>query len=560
AGDDDVYGGDGNDLIATGAGNDYAQGDAGNDTLHGDDGDDFLRGDAGDDSVFGGAGNDTVYGGADNDLVDAGAGDDFAYGGYGDDDVYGGDGSDTITGSDGHDAVYGGTGDDTLQGSSGNDTLVGGDGADVMLGEEDADTFYGGAGDYVDGYETGDDNDTLHVSDVASVSWDPFNGENGTVTFNDGGTLAFYNIENLYVDGSLTASPDHVVSGGAGDDLIDASYAGDPEGDRIDAGDNGIGTDDDVVQAGSGNDTVHAGAGNDAVLGEAGDDLLYGGAGNDTLTGGDGADTLFGGDGRDSIAGGIGDLADGGEGGDDYDTLDLRGHGKPLTNVIYDPLNPENGTVEFLDADGNVIGAMSFENIEHVIPCFTPGSLILTAQGEVKVEDLAIGNRVLTRDNGYQAIRWVGKRHLTRIDLAMQPRLNPIRIRAGALGGALPERDMLVSPQHRMLMTGPRAEMFFGENEVLVAATHLVGEAGVSRVFPNGVTYIHLLFDRHEIIRADGCWTESYQPGDLTLKGMESAQLEELLLLFPDLGEDSTLYPAARLTLKGHEARVLLSI
>ncbi len=329
------------------------------------------------------------------------------------------------------------------------------------------------------------------------------------------------------------------------------------------------GAGNDGLYAGEGNDTVYGGTGNDYIVGDAdvdqlfggtGDDTIDGGTGNDTLTGGDGADIMGGADDRDTFYGGIGDTIDGGEGGDDEDTLDLTGYDPALINIIYDAGNSENGTVQFLDGSGGVSGTLSFSNIEHVIPCFTPGSLILTDKGEVKVENLVEGDRVMTRDNGFQTIRWVGQRHLSRGDLAAQPKLNPVRIKAGALGGALPLRDMMVSPQHRMLMTGPRAEMFFGSREVLVAATHLVGESGIERVYPREVTYIHILCDQHEVIRADGAWTESFQPGDMTLSGMDQAQRDELLTLFPALAEAHTLYPAARMTLKAHEVRVLLNM
>ncbi|MFD1808923.1 Hint domain-containing protein [Gemmobacter lanyuensis] len=163
----------------------------------------------------------------------------------------------------------------------------------------------------------------------------------------------------------------------------------------------------------------------------------------------------------------------------------------------------------------------------------------------------------MTRDNGFQQIRWVGRRDLSADQLAAHPNFAPIRIAQHALGQNLPERDMMVSPQHRMLMTGARAEMFFGEHEVLVAATHLVGQPGIDRMRPDGISYIHILFDQHEVIRADGAWTESFQPGDMTLAGMDDDQRNELLALFPEL-MDGTSFPAARRCLKSHEARVLL--
>lgn len=669
ANDDFVYGGAGNDSLDGATGNDYMQGDEGNDTLQGEDGNDFLRGDSGNDFVYGGVGDDSVYGGADSDHVYGGEGADEIYGGYGTDTVYGGIGDDTMTGSGGSDEVHGDEGDDRLQGSDGNDTIYGGAGADTLLGEEDADQLYAGTGDYVDGGEgvlTGTDNDTLYVTDVDHVVFDVLNPENGFVHFNNGTSMPFYNIENVIADGEQVFPPNFVVDGTAGDDLIDATYTGDPQGDMIDASDSYTGTNDDMVLAGAGNDTVLSGdgndlvmagegddsvnggagndtlngedgndtlhgldgddslagdggddslfgwtgndsltggdgadmvdgdegddslagdAGNDTLVGDSGadtldggddDDQLYGGSGNDSLTGGagndqvfgaegndtfaagDGADTMSGGDDRDTFYGGAGDVVDGGEGGDDQDVLDLRAYGHPATNILYDPTNHENGTVEFLDADGNVTGTMTFENIEQVIACFTPGTLVLTDAGERPIELIEEGDLVLTRDNGFQPVRWVGRRDLSQRQLAAEPRFNPIRFAAGSLGEGLPRKEMLVSPQHRMLVSGPRAELLFGEHEVLVAATHMVGLSGIERVMPREVSYIHLLFDQHEIILANGAWSESFQPGAATLGGLEEAQRAEVLALFPNL-DQSTDYPAARITLRSREAKVLLS-
>ena len=84
------------------------------------------------------------------------------------------------------------------------------------------------------------------------------------------------------------------------------------------------------------------------------------------------------------------------------------------------------------------------------------------------------------------------------------------------------------------------------------------GEHDPERVQPpEGVSYLHILFDQHEIVQADGAWSESFQPGAQTLNGLGRAQRAEILALFPALVDDLT-YPAARLKLKPREARVLL--
>jgi hypothetical protein len=316
------------------------------------------------------------------------------------------------------------------------------------------------------------------------------------------------------------------------------------------------------------NNTTHVGvgtyAGNDTLSGGAGNDQLYGGAGNDLLNGGAGADLIEGSTGNDTVVVGLGtepfgDSVAGGENAGDADVLDLSAWGWALTNVVYDSGNPENGTVQFLDSAGAVLGSLTFSGIETVIPCLTPGTLISTIHGEVLVEDLEPDDLVLTRDNGVQPVRWIGKRVLSLADLIVKPALRPVQISAGALGYDLPYRDTRVSPQHRMLVVGSRAEMLYGESEVLVAAAHLTCLPGIEEKLTAGVTYIHLLFDQHEIIRANGSWTESFQPASRMINAMEKAQRTEIAELFPEIAQEGFTYPAARLSLKAHEARVLLA-
>ncbi|MEZ5766809.1 MAG: hypothetical protein R3D80_03485 [Paracoccaceae bacterium] len=115
--------------------------------------------------------------------------------------------------------------------------------------------------------------------------------------------------------------------------------------------------------------------GDDALFGGDGDDVIYGEGGEDYLDGGAGADTLSGGDDRDWFGGvGAGDVIDGGEGGDDWDTLDLTGSVTPggSLNITYATADRESGTVSYFDAAGQDAGTLTFENIEQVVPCFTP--------------------------------------------------------------------------------------------------------------------------------------------------------------------------------------------
>jgi len=118
---------------------------------------------------------------------------------------------------------------------------------------------------------------------------------------------------------------------------------------------------------------------------------------------------------------------------------------------------------------------------------------------------------------------------------------------------------MLVSPNHRVLVANDKTALYFEEREVLVAAKHLTGLEGVDIVETSGTTYIHVMFDQHEVILSDGTWTESFQPGDMSLAGVGNAQRNEILELFPELAtrEGVDGYVAARRTLKKHEAKLL---
>lgn len=408
------------------------------------------------------------------------------------------------------------TDDDSVTGDDGNDTVLGGIGEDTLLGGADNDLLYGGTG-----------NDSL-------------NGEAGNDT--------------LY---------------------------GDADNDTVTGGDNS-----DVLYGGTGNDSVDGDAGADTLYGDAGNDMLYGDDGADTILGGTGTDTMRGGEGNDVFLIQPGEFEDAGddvifggggaeEGGTglgedlatDYDVIDLSAYDNADVDVFYSNSDPENlvGTISIYSPGmphipANLIGQIDFSEIEKVIECFTPGTMIMTDAGEVAVETLRPGAMVLTRDNGLQPLRWVGGRTLSYAELQANPDLQPVRIVKDAFMGNGPARTMLVSPQHRVLIEGARAEVLFGEAEVLVPAKHLIGSIEATRALPaEGVTYIHLLFDQHEVVLSDGLWTESFQPAERTLNAMDGAVRAEILALFPELRVDADGFQSARLSLKAHEAKVLLS-
>lgn len=493
---------------------------AGNDSIDGGDGDDVIYGHEGDDTLVGGDGSDEIHGGDGDDVIRSGSygQPDEAYHPYygadpdpdnDKDTVYGGEGNDHISTGDDDDVIYGGSGDDTIDAGFDDDYVEGGSGNDTIIGNEGNDEIHGGDGD--DTISGGLMTDSLDVEDS--------------------------------VDGNTHNNQD-VLYGEGGNDTI---YGRD---------------DDDTLYGGEGNDYLDGGVDEDTLYGGDGDDTVRGGQGNDTIEGGAGNDTLFGDADRDTFFGGnAGDFVDGGGQGDDYDTLDLTG--VEFEDIVYTSEDRENGYVTFSSTQdpNDPSQVLNFGEIENVVPCFTPGTLIATPRGEVRVEELREGDRVITRDNGIQQIRWVGHKAVGAADFRKAPYMKPVLIRAGALGKGLPERDMMVSPNHRVLISNDKTQLYFEEHEVLAAAKHLTGIPGIQSLETLGTTYIHFMFDHHEVVLSDGAWTESFQPGDYTLKGIGAEQRQEIFELFPELASRDGIesYQAARKSLKKHEARLLVS-
>ncbi|MEW9920716.1 Hint domain-containing protein [Marimonas sp. MJW-29] len=577
---DAVIGGQGpdDDIVLAGAGNDTVEAGAGDDNLSGGDEDDRL---------IGAAGRDTVSGGAGNDEIDTASGDLAPDSGYpfaperdplgyapdvdpedDRDSVSGGDGDDTIKTGDDRDSISGGAGADRIVGGEGSDTLMGGTGDDTIFAGNDPDRIP----------DVVDIPDRLSADALFSPDRNPLNGRD----FVDGGGGD---------DLIFGADDGDTLLGGAGDDTIDGQTDDDVIFGMTGSDSLLGGGGDDSLSGGQDEDTLIGGTGADLLRGERGDDLLFGGAGgdlldggeeNDLLDGGADEDTLLGGEGDDTLRGGLGadvmtggagrdlfdrvnagDSVDGGSGAEDIDTLDLRGsvvEGGRL-EVTYTSDDREDGFVTYFDADNRPEDrVLVFQEIENVVPCFTPGTRIATPQGERLVEDLHVGDRVITRDNGIQEIRWVGARRMSAAAFERAPHMRPVLIQRGALGQGLPERDTMVSPNHRVLVVSDMSALFFEEREELVAAKHLTGMKGVDRVHVSATTYIHLLFDHHEVILSNGSWTESFQPGDMSLAGVGQAQRGEIFDLFQGLATPEGIegYVSARRALKKHEARLLM--
>ncbi|MFD1798058.1 Hint domain-containing protein [Paracoccus aurantiacus] len=482
---------------------DTIDGGAGADSIQGMDGDDSILGGDGDDTIDGGVGSDTISGGNNNDYI---TGDNVNSTLPGGNDVLSGDsGNDTILGLAGNDSISGDAGDDSLLGGTGNDTIDGGSNNDTILGEAGDDSLSGGLG-----------NDSVSGGDGA----DQLFGSSGFDT----------------------------ISGDAGNDTIDG------------------GNNNDRIDGGAGDDSIYGGndGGFDTILGGDGRDYIDGGGGADVLTGGEGFDTFKAGDGdtiTDFNTAASSDIQDGNQSNNDFidlsgyynranlaaynayaETMNLDTYGNPLQwlqadqqdDGLLDDMANLTGVPGFSMKITNVSGQnLTYDNTN--VTCFARGTMILTEDGETAVEDLAVGDMVVTRDRGPQPIVWIGSKKLSADMLDENRNLRPIRIRADALAPGYPARDLLVSPQHRILLRSRIAQKMFGENEVLVAAKQLLSADGIDIVESGEVEYFHFLFDRHEIVIANGAEAESLFTGPEALKAVSEDARVEILTLFPEL-------------------------
>lgn len=566
--------------------------------------------------------NNDAPGGGNADAIEAGGGNDTVLAGLGNDSIDGGSGNDSLDGGAGSDLMQGGIGLDTLMGGAGDDTLDGGDGADVLVGDGgaglkwnyevytrdfssangqafdiesgtlaasgSADSFdVSGLGQAAVGGADPDDfgviyTSSLLASDAGTYRFETASDDGSTIrildadgnpvtfTNQDGSTGTFLNndyhqgVTSRWGEVELEENTVYTIEvrmwENAGGQVLTASVT--PPGGSAEE----LASSDLILGPGTT-------AGNDSILGGAGDDVAFGGGGNDTLIGGTGADTMYGGTGDDEIHVAEGDVAEGGDGDDLFilgdlaepggSTIEIVGGEGSETNGDTLMLTPDIGQsdITFSNTDDNAGGlsgsftmadgtVVTFSEIENII-CFTPGTRILTQHGERAVETLTPGDMVVTRDNGLQPVRWIG-----RSTVAGQGKAAPISLAASVMDGA--QRDLLVSPQHRILFAGYKAELLFGTSEVLVAAKHLVDGVDVRISECRAVTYLHVMLDRHEVIYAEGAATESFHAGEMGLSAISEQSREEMFEVFPELRADVSAYgDTARQSLRAHEARLL---
>jgi len=308
------------------------------------------------------------------------------------------------------------------------------------------------------------------------------------------------------------------------------------------------------------------------MFGGAGDDVLDGGIGDDVLTGGSGRDRFVLSSGNDTIA----DFNPGHGDPENADQIDLSGHYDSISELWADQaddgiLNQSNT----VDRDGNAVdysdnlqfgpgnsltmlGAApnsTFFTAENTgVICFAAGTRILTPRGEVAVEHLAAGDRVMTQDHGAQTIQWIGHS-----DMAVTPNIAPIRIERGALGQDMPTRPLFVSPQHRLLVRSRIVARMTDAPEALIAAKKLVGMPGITQTAPSGrVRYFHILCDRHEIVFAEGAPAETLLPGPQAKRMLSPDAWDEITTIFPGIDDVLSSYPPARPILRGGQTKSLV--
>jgi hypothetical protein len=200
------------------------------------------------------------------------------------------------------------------------------------------------------------------------------------------------------------------------------------------------------------------------------------------------------------------------------------------------------------------------ENFEPPPFCVAHGTRIETPHGPCPVESLGAGDIVVTEDGRAVPIAWIGASRYECDRAAREDRLRPVCLRAHAFGPGLPDRDLVMSPQHRVVVEGPTCELLFGMDRAFVCARHLPDHLA-SRPDPeDDVIYFHILLEDHEIILANGLPCESLQPARRMVEAMSETAQASLMAVLDVLGLDAMLArPDALSTLNHREARVLLA-
>ncbi|SDC97553.1 Hint domain-containing protein [Ruegeria marina] len=241
-------------------------------------------------------------------------------------------------------------------------------------------------------------------------------------------------------------------------------------------------------------------------------------------------------------------------------TLIETGNGSPPLLMFVDDMPPRDTDLWVVHSSLGAATSRPEESARGGVICFTPGTRIATPTGPRLIEELREGDKVQTRDSGPQEIQWIGQRRMTGARMFVMPHLRPIRLRVGALGIDRPDAELLVSPEHRMLLRGPVARSLFNTSEVLVAARDLVnGKTITVDLTVREVTYFHMLLPSHQILWANGIETESFHPANAALSALTETDRRRLLHHMPGLEADPFGYGSfARRNLTPTEAALMM--
>lgn len=222
-------------------------------------------------------------------------------------------------------------------------------------------------------------------------------------------------------------------------------------------------------------------------------------------------------------------------------------------------LDEPAATFEQMDAFGN--GAIPLTGVDGNPPpfCFAKGTEIETPSGRRLVETLRSGDSLLTEDGRNVTIAWIGTSHYARRRASADSRLRPIHLRAHAFGPGLPDRDLVVSRQHRIVIESATCELMIGTSRAFVVAGHLPDRFATSPDPEEDVVYFHILLETHEILLANGLPAESFQPAQRMIETLSDASRQSLDEVLVVLGAEAMLArPDALPTLNKREARVVL--
>ncbi|MBE1282451.1 MAG: hypothetical protein GJ676_03990 [Rhodobacteraceae bacterium] len=195
-----------------------------------------------------------------------------------------------------------------------------------------------------------------------------------------------------------------------------------------------------------------------------------------------------------------------------------------------------------------------------VVVCFARGTRIRTRGGEKLIEGLKAGDQVLCTDGVLRDIKWIGSRVVPKPELAAHPELKPVRLSRNALAKDKADADLVLSPQHRILLSDWRAELLFGEEEVLVSAQSMINDQTIRPADDlEEVEYFHILLDGHHTVFANGLECETLMPAEMAQHALSAEERSEILTIFPELAHDlSSFGTTCRMTLKPHEVRAML--